>query len=309
MAQVYQSPYGTTTAVKGQDTRNFNGSTAQIGPGTGVYVGGMGMGWNPKQTITNSLPNKASSLINAGVGKAYNSAVKASNNTTTNTSKPSGSTGGGGGVGAGINALQSAYLAQQNNMMSALMSALQAQQDARNQAIAAANAALDKQAGYMTDRYNTSKQELQNDYQSLRNQASVNNFKARRAMRESQADRGAFDSGAGMQENIRLGANFGNIMNKIGLQENTARQNLLNNLNQLLAQIDMQKANNMVSGINGYGNNLASLINAAYSGYTPDAGYLGLAQQFANGQGYTPVQSNNAIGTSLYDTLLRQYGI
>lgn len=305
MARVTQSPYGTTVGTKGQDRTMYDTSTAK-----GTYIGGMG-GSSQKAGIPTwggSLTSNAGSLLSKGVNNVITKTAPAISNAVANRNN-SGGIGSGGGLGTGINALQSAYLAQQNNMMSALMSALQAQQDARNQAIAAANAALDKQAGYMTDRYNTSKQELQNDYQNLRNQASVNNFKARRAMRESQADRGAFDSGAGMQENIRLGANFGNIMNKIGLQENTARQNLLNNLNQLLAQIDMQKANNMVSGINGYGNNLASLINAAYSGYTPDAGYLGLAQQFANGQGYTPVQSNNAIGTSLYDTLLRQYGI
>lgn len=305
MARVTQSPYGTTVGTKGQDRTMYDTSTAK-----GTYIGGMG-GSSQKAGIPTwggSLTSNAGSLLNKGVNNVITKTAPAISNAVANRNN-SGGIGSGGGLGTGINALQSAYLAQQNNMMSAIMSALQAQRAAREQAVNAANAALDKQAGLARDRYNTSKQQLQADYQDLRNANSNSFFKARRAQREALADRGALDTGAGMQENIRMSANYTNGLNKINSQEATAAQNLLNNLNQILAQYDMQKANNMVAGLNGYNNNLASLINAAYSGYTPDAGYYGLAQQFANGQGYTPVQTNNAIGTSLYDTLLRQYGI
>ena len=298
MAQAYQSTLGGGNTTYQKRYANQKASTPTWG---GSLMGGA------RSTNSGATAFSRANTPNASLASANRAA------STVSTPSRSGGGGGGissgGGLGSGINALQSAYLAQQNNMMSALMSALQAQQAAREQAVNAANAALDKQAGLARDRYNTSKSQLANDYQNLKNQASVQNFRARRTQREALADRGALNTGAGMQENIRLASNFNNNMNRINTQEQSARENLLNNLNQILAQYDMQKANNMVAGLNGYNNNLASLINAAYSGYTPDAGYYGLAQQFANGQGYTPVQSNNAIGTSLYDTLLRQYGM
>lgn len=272
--------------------------------------GGSGLR-NLGQTVGNNvrsgIPNHGNlgSLIDRGVTKAATVA-----NQTRQPSAPAT-----GSVGAsGYSALQNAYGAQQGNYLAALTQAIQAQQAAREEAIAAANAALDKSAGLARDRYKTSKKEIAGNYQDLKNQASVNNFKAKRNQREALADRGALGSGSAMQENIRLAANFNNGMNKIGSQENMAYENLLNNLNQYLAQIDQQKAANMASGLNGYNNALSSLINASFSGYTPDQGYADLAASLMNsgapGTQMNAVQGQNAVlGNNLYDILLRQYGM
>lgn len=260
--------------------------------------------WNPKAITSSQVTprNPVGNLVNTGVNKVINTPAP----------KPSAPSQGNIGSTA-YGALQQASYAPQFDPMNALADALRAQQEAREQAISAANAALDKSAGLARDRYKTSKKEIGSNYQDLKNQASVQNFRARRTQREALADRGALGSGSAMQENIRLASNFNNNMNKIGSQESLAYENLLNNLNQYLAQIDQQKANNMLNGINGYSNNLASLINASFSGYQPSQGYYNLANSLmSNSLGASPlslVQSNNAIGSNLYDTLLRQYNM
>ena len=204
---------------------------------------------------------------------------------------------------------------QKQAQLEALRLAIEAQKRARQNAIDAANAALDKQGQLARDRYNASRTQVGQDYQDLKNQAAINNFKARRAQREALADRGAFDSGLGMQENVALASNYNNNLNKINMQEQNQYATLLNNLNSYLAQIDTQKANNQNSTLDNYNNVISSLINAAYSGYTPDSGYLSLAQALAG----TPTvatpssvasTSNAGLASNdLYDILLRNGNI
>jgi hypothetical protein len=183
----------------------------------------------------------------------------------------------------------------------------------RQAAISAANAALDEQAALARARYKSSKKEINRNYQDLRNQNSVNNFKARRYMRESLADRGALNSGPGMQENLQLSSNYNNGLNKINTQEQSALETLRNNLSQYLAQIDMQKAANMASGMDNYMNLVSQLGN--FAGYTAGDEYNALAQSIGAGnaaQTATPVaQQGVAAGLTtddLYNTLLRQWG-
>ena len=225
-----------------------------------------------------------------------------------------GSSGSGGGSyipgsgGAGGGAASGGYGV---NGQDAMLAALQAQIDARNAAIDAANAALDRSADVARDRYNSSRKEVARNYQDLRNQASVQNFRARRTQREALADRGALNSGAGMQENIRLASNFNNNMNRIGSQENSAYEELLNNLNQYLADIEAQKAANMASGLNDFTSTISGLVNNMFTGYTPSQGYYDLASSLA---GPTMLQNNVAqsdnaasrSARSIFDLLLGQ---
>lgn len=209
-----------------------------------------------------------------------------------------GGSGGGGAVNAAVSPVQSIW------------DALMAQRQA---AISAANAALDEQAALARARYKSSKKEINHNYQDLRNQHSVGYYKAKRSLRESLADRGALNSGPGMQENLKLSSNLNNGMNKINTQEQSALETLRNNLNQYLAQIDMQKAANMASGMDNYMNLVSQLGN--FAGYTAGDEYNALAQSIAAGnaaQTATPVaQQGVAAGLTtddLYNTLLRQWG-
>jgi hypothetical protein len=221
---------------------------------------------------------------------------------------------------------------KERERLEALRLAIEAQKKARQDAIDAANAALDKQGQNARDQYNASRVDVGNNYQDLRNQLAVQNFKARRAQREAQADRGAFNSGNGMQENLMLSSNYNNNMNRINREETSAYNTLLNNLNNYLGQINLPKANNQNSTLENFNNVISSLINAEYSGYTPDAGYLALAQSIAGNTPtvavspttvaqtsaagiandlYNTLNTNSARGISnndIYNTLLR-YGI
>lgn len=296
-----------------------------------------------------SLNPTAGSTISKGVQNVANYAQQATSNYTPPSNSGSGSGGGGsssgrssgGGSsssGSSSSAPQVDYAAQQaaeqaareaaarkaaeeaaaaeaerqrQAQLEAIRLAIEAQKRARQNAIDAANAALDKQGQLARDRYAASKAQVAQDYQDLKNQNSINQFKAQKATREAQADRGAFDSGLGMQENLALSANYNNNLNKIGMQEQNQYANLLNNLNSYLAQIDTQKANNQNSTLDNYNNVIASLINASYSGYTPDSGYLALAQSLAGTP--TVATPSNVASTAqaglasndLYDILLR----
>lgn len=224
-----------------------------------------------------------------------------------------GSGGSGGGYGGGDWGYAQASVAPSFDPTAALMAALEAQRQAREQAVNAANAALEKQRGVAQSRYDASIAQLANDIQDLRNRASVQNFKAKRSLRESQADRGAFNSGLGMQENLGLNSRYTNNMNRIDTEERNSKTNMWNNLQNIFSQIDMQKAQNLASTLNNYTDQVSSLITALFSNYAPSANYNNMLASLggAGTTGLNNIVSNTAAGlnsnTGLYDTLLR-YG-
>lgn len=189
-----------------------------------------------------------------------------------------GNNGGGNGKGNNYNRYSYSYnggssgggTASQPNNLAALAAALQAQKQARIDAINAANSALDKQASAMRDRYNASLQTIGNDYQKLRNQAEVNRYRAQFNQREALANRGALDTGAGRQETMAMNNNYNNNLNAISLQEAQERANVQRAINEMLANVEQQKAENMTNGLSDYTSALQNLINAQYSGYTPE---------------------------------------
>lgn len=157
------------------------------------------------------------------------------------------------------------------NNLAALAAALQAQKQARLDAINAANSALDQQAEAMRGRYANSLTALGNDYQQLRNQAEANRYRAMYNQREALANRGALDSGAGRQETLAMNTGFNNNLNRINLQEAAERANVQNAIDQMYANVAQQKATNMSEGLNNYNSALQNLINAEYSGYSPES--------------------------------------
>lgn len=224
-----------------------------------------------------------------------------------------GSGGSGGGYGGGDYGYAETSVAPAFDPTAALMAALEAQRAAREQAIKAANAALDKQWGVAQGRYNESLAKMMADMQDLRNRASVQNFKAGKAQREALADRGAFNSGLGMQEKLGLSANLANQLNRINTEQANSKTSMDNNLANIGAQIEMQKANNLASTLNNYTDQVSSLITALFSNYAPSQNYYNMLSSLggAGTTGLNNIVSNTAAGlnsnTGLYDTLLR-YG-
>ena len=188
------------------------------------------------------------------------------------------SSGGGGGG--------SYATAGDTNNLAAMAAALEAQKQARLDAINAANAALDQQAAAMKGRYDLNLKDVANDYQQLRNAAEVNRYRAQYNQREALANRGALDSGAGRQEALALQNNYNNNLNTINTQEAAERANIQQLINEMYANVEQQKADNMTNGLADYSSALQNLINATYSGYTPEmSNYYQLAANALGGYG------------------------
>ena len=97
----------------------------------------------------------------------------------------------------------------------ALQDAIAAQAQAKRDAqIAALDAQLKRGIGD----YDAQIAALDPIYQGYRNQSEVGRYKAQKALRENQANRGALDSGLGRQEILDLNTNYGNNLNAINLQ-------------------------------------------------------------------------------------------
>ena len=304
MAQKTLDPYAGTTkhslANNPLNKANTNSSTAHYR----YYTGSTG-----------TVRDKNDNVVGYGSGRVGDPfrSTKSTNTYGGTGGYGGGSGGSGGGYGGGDWGYAEASVAPAFDPTAALMAALEAQRQAREQAVNAANAALEKQRGVAQSRYDASVAQLANDIQDLRNRASVQNFKAKRSLRESQADRGAFNSGLGMQENLGLNSRYTNNLNRIDTEERNSKTNMWNNLQNIFSQIDMQKAQNLASTINNYTDQVSSLITALFSNYAPSANYNSMLASLggAGTTGLNNIVNNTAAGlnsnTGLYDTLLR-YG-
>lgn len=194
------------------------------------------------KTVSNYI---SSSSTPKGQTKAQMNAQLSGGNT--------GSSGGGGGYSSGGGSGSSDY---GSNSYADYLGALQAQRDAL---IAQANAALDEQGRLAENRYKLQKEASDQDYQDLRNQSEVNRYKARGTLRQSLADRGAMDSGIGRQAYVSLANNYDNALNKIGLQQKREDAERDQAIQEMWAQIAMQKVANQMSGLDMMGNVLSQL--------------------------------------------------
>ena len=126
--------------------------------------------------------------------------------------------------------------ADYNDMLQAAIAAQR--QAALNQQIQALDAQLNRG---LAD-YDAQIKALDPVYQGYRNQSEVERYKAQRSLRESQANRGALDSGVGRQEMLNLNTNYGNNLNAINLQYQ-AEVDALNRAKQALTdEANLQKA-------------------------------------------------------------------
>nr|DAO97160.1 MAG TPA: hypothetical protein [Caudoviricetes sp.] len=238
--------------------------------------------------------------------------------------------GGGGGTGGGSNGGSRRYstsyassgpsadelAAQQaereaQERAAAQAAALKAAMQARTDAVNAANSALDQQGKALEGKYNTSLQQAQGDYQTLRNQNDVNYMRALYNQREALANRGALNSGAGRYENLVTGNAYNNTLNKINSQEMAERQSIQDNIANMWANIAQQKASNNNTTLDNYTSALQNIINSNYSGYSPTGSdYYQQALNTMNGAFATPTNANGGTrdGVSAYARLLASLG-
>lgn len=285
------TPKATTGPTKLAHSVNGTHTSSVLGKTYGGQVPVL----NPKSPLSKTSLAQYNAQLNNGGGDG-NGNGNDNNNGSRNSyysRYSSYSSGGGGGSGAGD-------VGSVDNL-AALAAALQAQKQARIDAINAANAALDKQAEAMRGKYDQSLTAIGNDYQNLRNQAEVNRYRAQFNQREALANRGALDSGAGRQETMTMNNNYNNNLNSINLQEAAERAQIQNAMNEMYADVENQKAQNMTNGLSDYSSALQNLINAQYSGYTPEgSSYYQQALQ--------ALGANSGANDSNYTAYLRALG-
>ena len=81
-----------------------------------------------------------------------------------------------------------------------------------------------------------------------------------RALRETQANRGALDSGAGRQESLDMSTNYSNRLNQINLQEQAEADAIRRAIADVRSQGDLQVANAQSSAsVEALRNNIAML--------------------------------------------------
>lgn len=137
--------------------------------------------------------------------------------TTSSSADVASSTGGrtSSGGNGGYSGSQQYSAPQQSDYYAELMAAIDAQTRARKDAQLAA---LDAQLKRGLSDYDAQIGALDPIYQGYRNESEVERYKAQKALRESQANRGTFDSGLGRQEVLDLQTNYGNNLNAINMQ-------------------------------------------------------------------------------------------
>ena len=116
--------------------------------------------------------------------------------------------------------------------------------------------AIDQSIASQESQYNAQKDNLEDQYQALRNQSEVERYKSRRAIREAQANRGQLDSGYGRQEALLSDINYGNAVNSINMQEAKS----INDIQNLIAELKAQGAISKAQTNNEYNSAIQKLI-------------------------------------------------
>ena len=117
---------------------------------------------------------------------------------------------------------------------------------ARQEAIDAILKNLDAVTGTYKDQI----QQTIDEYAKLVNQNEVAKDRARRVVKENQANRGQLDSGMGRQERLNLDIGYDNKTADL----NAARQQAVNEIYNLIAQAEAEAAANKASVNNQYDN-------------------------------------------------------
>lgn len=174
----------------------------------------------------------------------YNEVIKPTLQNNNNNNNETGTSGNYGGNTVG-NTEQSVVESQSfyDDLMAAF---LEMNEAARQDAIDAILKNLDAVKGTYKDQI----QQTIDEYAKLVNQNEVAKDRARRVVKENQANRGQLDSGMGRQERLNLDIGYDNKTADL----NAARQQAVNEIYNLIAQAEAEAASNKASINNQYDN-------------------------------------------------------
>lgn len=210
-----------------------NNATNKVVNSTGAKVN-----TTPKVASKKTAVNKNSTagVVSAGAAKKVVPTTKtvAATKPIVNTSGNKATSGGSSGGGSIVSTTPATPT---NNFQSLIDYFKQKNEAARQSAINAIMERVNAQKGIYNDQMN----ELGGQYQALRNQSEVERYKTRNALREAQANRGQLDSGYGRQEQLLMDTQYGNAINSINMQEQSAMNEIKNLIAQAVAEGEADK--------------------------------------------------------------------
>ena len=218
------NPYDLANGAYGAKNGNPNGSKATAWAGTygQANAGGQQIGGGAPSYLRN---------VN---GKTVDTRVMPTKTDVVNYKNSLNSGGGGGGGGSVATASAPAYDPRQ----SLIDYYTRQNESAKKSALDAIEARLKTQLGIYDNQFS----DMNDNYDALINQAEVNYYKSKSALRESLANRGQLDSGLGRQEALNLGVARGNELGSINRQRQKSWDEYNNSKASLRAEAEADKA-------------------------------------------------------------------
>lgn len=202
---------------------------------------------------------------------------------------PSTGSSGGGKSGGGSSSV-GGYYEEGPSLYDQYLAQLEAERQKR---IAAIKDSIRAQVEQTVRGYETQRPEIKENYQNLKNQSEVERFKQGKMLRESQANRGALDSGAGRQENLAMQNNYGNALNSI----NQAEQKDLNELNRAIEDVRSQGRMQEALAEADAAGDFSTALNAGYENYANSGNLASAANSIKRAKkGGSSVSSSSGVG-------------
>lgn len=181
------------------------------------------------------------------------------------------------------------------------------QRQAAQAAMDAANKQIDLSLSNAIAGYDKQRQNATADYQTAINNSELNRFWAGKNLRETQANRGLLDSGAGRQDRLFMDSNYNNNLTKILMERAKAYADIDNAVNTARQNAEAAKANNYSNYLASNASAMSSLLPALLTGYSGDVSTLASALSAFNEVPTAAVQNQASQVTPTVANILAAY--
>lgn len=181
------------------------------------------------------------------------------------------------------------------------------QRQAAQAAMDAANKQIDLSLSNAIAGYDKQRQNATADYQTAINNSELNRFWAGKNLRETQANRGLLDSGAGRQDRLFMDSNYNNNLTKILTERAKAYADIDNAVNTAKQNAEIAKANNYSNYLASNASAMSSLLPALLTGYDGDVSTLTSALAAFNEVPTAAVQNQASQVTPTVANILAAY--
>lgn len=181
------------------------------------------------------------------------------------------------------------------------------QRQAAQAAMDAANKQIDLSLSNALANYGNQRKNAMADYQTAINNSELNRFWAGKNLRETQANRGLLDSGAGRQDRLFMDSNYNNNLTKILTERAKAYADIDNAVNTAKQNAEIAKANNYSNYLASNASAMSSLLPALLTGYDGDVSTLTSALAAFNEVPTAAVQNQASQVTPTVANILAAY--